>query len=341
MADETGIEWTGATWNPVRGCSRVSPGCESCYAEHTARRFAGPGQPYEGLLQLEGMCVCGHARKHHKKVQGAGAIGTCERCTACVVFTRGSDVPKPKWNGVVQLVREHVTDPLRWKRPRRIFVNSMSDLFHESLEDEIIAGLLGVMGMARQHEFQILTKRARRMLQVLTLIESHPDGPVRALEAAATNLLARCDGLDYLHPITLRYPFENVLLGVSAEDEQRARERIPFLVRSNAARRFVSYEPAIGPLASSVREITQLVSPLDWIIVGGESAQPGIAPRAFDPQWARDVLEGTRQTRCRVFVKQMGARPVGLRLAAKKGNDMSEWPADLRVRDFPEAVARF
>ncbi len=102
MSDKTSIEWTDATWNPIRGCSRVSEGCRHCYAEGVAYRFSGPGQPYEGLVRI-------------------GADGERRR----------------EWNGQVQFVEKHLLDPLRWKKPRRIFVNSMSDLFHENVTDDI------------------------------------------------------------------------------------------------------------------------------------------------------------------------------------------------------------
>src|SRR5689334_413781 len=123
MGDGTGIEWTDATWNPIRGCSRVSEGCRNCYAERVASRFSGPGMPYEGLAK------------------------------------------DGKWTGAVKLVQEHLEDPLRWKRPRRIFVNSMSDLFHESLKDHEIGAVFSVIEAARNrgHVFQVLTKRPERM----------------------------------------------------------------------------------------------------------------------------------------------------------------------------------
>jgi protein gp37 len=130
MAD-TDIQWTEKVWNCLRGCSRVSPGCGGaahvggCYAEKMAARFSGPGMPYEGLVTIG--------------KQGA------------------------RWTGVVRLVPKKLDEPLRWKKPRRIFVNSMSDLFHESLSNETIAAIFGVMGAAPQHTFQVLTKRARRM----------------------------------------------------------------------------------------------------------------------------------------------------------------------------------
>ena len=130
MGDKTGISWTDTTWNPVRGCSRVSAGCMNCYAETQAARIVrmgkGKSTAYDGLVKL----------------------------------TAGGE---PRWTGVVRLVPEHLADPLRWKKPRRVFVNSMSDLFHESLTNEQIAAVFGVMAAAPQHTFQCLTKRPARM----------------------------------------------------------------------------------------------------------------------------------------------------------------------------------
>ncbi len=121
----TKIEWTDATWNPVRGCSRVSPGCQHCYAERMARRSDRPGGAYEGLT------VLAH--------------------------------DGPRWNGKVRLVPEKLDEPLRWRKPRMVFVNSMSDLFHEDIPNEFIAAVFGVMAASPQHTFQVLTKRAERM----------------------------------------------------------------------------------------------------------------------------------------------------------------------------------
>ena len=129
MGDKSKIEWTDATWNPVRGCSVVSEGCRNCYAMQVAARFSGEGQAYEGLA--------------YRNSSGA------------------------HWTGKVRLVEEHLEDPLRWKRPRRIFVNSMSDLFHESLDEIDIGQVFGVMALAKQHTFHVLTKRPARMLSIL------------------------------------------------------------------------------------------------------------------------------------------------------------------------------
>ncbi|MBY6277267.1 DUF5131 family protein [Symbiobacterium thermophilum] len=141
MGDRTRIEWTDATWNPIRGCSRVSEGCRNCYAERMAARFSGPGRPYEDLVR----------RTPHG----------------------------PRWTGEVRLVEELLDAPLHWRRPRRIFVNSMSDLFHEAVPDEWIDKVFAVMALAEHHTFQVLTKRPERMLRYLT------DLPKRAANTPA------------------------------------------------------------------------------------------------------------------------------------------------------------
>ncbi len=130
MGQKTGIEWTESTWNPIRGCSRVSEGCRNCYAETVANRFKGPGEPYEGLIAKGG-----------------------------------------QWNGKVKLVEHKMDEPLRWAKPRMIFVNSMSDLFHPDVPDRVIADVFRVMAQAKHHTFQILTKRPERMKQFLNRVD--------------------------------------------------------------------------------------------------------------------------------------------------------------------------
>lgn len=350
MSDGTEISWTDATWNPVVGCSRVSAGCEHCYAERFAHRFSGPGGRYEGLTVL-------------------GKKG-------------------PRWTGKVRLVPEQLDRPLRWKRPRRIFVNSMSDLFHEELTNEDIAAVFGVMAAAPQHVFQVLTKRPERM--------------VRWFEAQASRVgidhwAARCVGMaayritggrtkDFLSWVdrlweyrtreeTRRlWPLPNVWLGVSVEDQKTADERIPLLLETPAAVRWVSYEPALGPvdftrltllrpvglapgawlnaLTGHVRGPDDLwPAHLDWIVVGGESG-PGARP--FDVSWARSVVQQCKAANVPAFIKQLGASPMwspdergdwwkgphvtsqgAPRFRDRKGADPAEWPEDLRVREFP------
>jgi protein gp37 len=337
MADKSSIQWTEATWNPIRGCSRVSEGCRNCYAERVAARFSGPGQAYEGLAEM---------------------------------------TPSgPRWTGTVRLVEEHLEDPFRWKRPRRIFVNSMSDLFHESLSDEDIDQVFAVMALCPQHIFQVLTKRAERMYRYLA-------GPYFPESRVHARLIAHGPP-ELLHDLDPSFPLKNVHLGVSVEDQKTADERIPWLLKTPAAVRWVSYEPALGPvrfgpLMTRVSDLPNMPrrTNLKWIVVGGESG-PGARP--FDIQWSRDTIAQCRAAGVPVFVKQLGRwpyegvltalelvsgekgrpRPTGqplteeaakkilddsgvketfpkyLKLRDGKGGDISEWPEDLKVREYP------
>lgn len=341
MSDQRdgGISWTDETWNPIRGCSRVSEGCRNCYAEKVAGRFSGPGLPYEGLVTI-------------------GEKG-------------------PRWNGTVRLVPEHLGDPLRWKRPRRVFVNSMSDLFHESLPFEAIAAVFGVMAAAPQHTFQVLTKRPKRALQFFAWAERETSaartarGPSRGQCSWPSSVGEEGDGL-IDHPGLNRWPLPNVWLGVSVEDQATADERIPLLLKCPAAVRWVSYEPALGlvnftsikralfnrrdairkamngPAALNGDQADACIAyPLDWIVVGGESG-PGARP--FDLAWARSVVAQCQSAEVPCFVKQLGADPreacercsaeghceaQRVHLRDRKGGDMSEWPEGLRVRQWP------
>jgi len=292
----TSIEWTDETWNPTRGCSRVSAGCEHCYAERQAIRHAGPGRPYEGLVRM----VNGH----------------------------------PVWTGRVVTVPEKLEEPLRWRKPRRVFVDSMSDLFHDDLPVDFLADVFAVMAIATRHTFQVLTKRPTNMLALLS------SGNFWIAVNAA--LWRRCEPvLPGGAPLIL----PNVWLGVSVEDQASADERIPLLLETPAAIRFVSYEPALGPvsLCAAIK--------VDWIIVGGESG-PGARP--IELAWVRDTIAWGRCSGVPVFVKQLGARPLEparpidvanptagrlqrmrIRLRDRKGGDPSEWPEDLRVREWP------
>lgn len=271
MAGKTTIEWTSATWNPVRGCSRVSPGCGGpnhqggCYAEKIAARFSGPGQPFEGFAERG---------------------------------THGG-----RWTGKMALVPEMVDLPLRWRKPRRIFVNSMSDLFHENLPDEAIGKVFSVMARAQRHTFQVLTKRSDRMR------------------------LYMYDASERAHPAP--WPLPNVWLGVSVEDRER-RYRIDHLRATPAAVRFLSFEPLLENIgALDLTDIHQA-------IVGGES---GPRSRDFEIEAARSIQLQCKQQGVAFFMKQLGAVPTlarrVLKLKSRKGGDMAEWPEDLRVREFP------
>jgi protein gp37 len=222
--DRTKIEWSDATWNPVRGCSRVSEGCRFCYAEAVAARFSGPGMPYEGLARMS---------------------------------SRG-----PRWTGAVRTVPERLVDPLRWRRPRRVFVNSMSDLFHEALSDAQIDEVFAVMALASSHQFQVLTKRPARMRAYLSALDvaervaraamlirpRRREDDDRVLDEISTNVLwgARLGGGFEARGFH-RWPLPQVWVGVSVENQATADERIPLLLETPAAVRFLSVEPLLGP----------------------------------------------------------------------------------------------
>lgn len=311
MGETTGIAWTDSSWNPLRGCSKVSAGCANCYAEREANRSSGPGRAYEGLVE------------------------------------------DGRWTGDVRVVLEHLDDPLRWQKPRRIFVNSMSDLFHENVSDETIAAVFGVMAAAPRHRFQVLTKRPERMQAWFQWVAGsapsldHPE--VRTCTLAAAKLIREPFGKHAGAGARgeLAWPLPNVWLGVSVEDQETADERILFLLRTPAAVRFVSAEPLLGPV--NLRQIAPfddfwtdaLDTPdpsfkLNWVIVGGESG-PGARP--CEPTWIGDLVEQCSETGCACFVKQMGtwhaARSRDIGYKHPKGGDPSEWAEHLRVQEYP------
>lgn len=225
MADRTGIEWTDATWNPVTGCTEVSPGCDHCYAKTFAERWRGTPGHY---------------------------------------FENGFDA---------QLRHDKLSQPLKWKKPRRIFVNSMSDLFHDAIDDVFLGLVWQVMADCPQHTFQILTKRHARMRSFLKGFE----------------------------------PLPNVWLGVSAESQQWADIRIPALLDTPAAVRFISAEPLLGPI-SLMRWLNggfgNVAPDLHWVIVGGES---GAGARIMSPDWARDLRDECVAADVPFLFKQWGA----------------------------------
>lgn len=356
MADQRidGIAWTDETWNPIRGCESVSEECRFCYAAELAARFSGEGLPFAGL-----------ARRSAK---------------------RGL----PQWTGKTMFIPERLGLPLKWKRPRRIFVTSVSDLFHGSFTNEQIAAVFGVMAAAPRHTFQLLTKRPERALEwfqwvgltdkhALVRIACYAEDHLMGLMSTSSLASALAPGIG-----AKTWPLPNVHLLVSAGTQASADKFIPTLLEIPATVRGVSCEPLLEPvnLRSVVvaQEGTKTWSlnvhcgwsvgttrhRIDWVIVGGES---GPRARQFDLRWARDIVAQCRRAGVPVFVKQMGERPVDacfrcvgkghvhgygehgadpewcpecggdgtdwLKLRDKKGGDPSEWPEDLRVREFP------
>jgi len=220
----------------------------------------------------------------------------------------------PEWTGQVRLVPEVLDQPLRWKKPRRIFVNSMSDLFHENVTDEWLDRIFAVMALAKQHTFLVLTKRPERMRRWFTTTASGAKREVLVWETAGRP--ERWPG----------WPLPNVWIGVSVENQQAADERIPILLATPAALRFVSCEPCLGPIdlsrylgAGEPGEIGNgrlHNSPsecptwydwcncvIDWVIVGGESG-PGARP--MHPDWVRSLRDQCREAGVPFFFKQWG-----------------------------------
>ena len=312
MAGRSDIEWCDASWNPIAGCSVVSPGCTHCYAMRMAARIermaAGRSSLYGGLTQPG----------------KAGAV----------------------WTGEVRAAGEEtLTAPLRWRAPRAIFVNSMGDLFHESVPDAWIDRVFAVIALAPQHTFIVLTKRAKRMREYFVgpwinqagvaarvaeaTLEFAPSrhklpNPPTVIELPVGPRLASGEPeFGFRRMISARaWPLPNVVLGVSAEDQQRADERIPDLLATPAAVRFVSAEPLLGPIdftmiptGEKFREHElcddalrgppdlQQGNRLDGVIVGGESG-PGARPMA--PGWARKIRDDCAAAGVPFFFKQWG-----------------------------------
>jgi len=238
MSDRSAIEWTDASWNPVRGCTKISPGCARCYAETFAERFRGvAGHPYE----------------------------------------QGFDL---------RLVAEKLAEPLHWVRSRMIFVNSMSDLFHEDVPAEYIVRVARIMEKANWHTYQVLTKRASRMRDLLR-----------------TDLQFAAD-------------LPHIWWGVSVENRRHGLPRVDVLRETPAALRFLSIEPLLedlGPLN---------LADIDWVIVGGESG-PGARPMQQD--WVLSIRDQCRVAGIPFFFKQWGGTrksQAGRTLEGQTHNDM-------------------
>lgn len=296
MVGKTNIEWTDASWNPIVGCSIVSPGCTNCYAMKMAHR-------------LQAMA---DKPRWTKKGVGTGHY------TGTTKVVNGNAI----WTGKLALAPEHVlTSPLRRKKPTTYFVNSMGDLFHEDCPDEWIDKVFAVMALCPQHTFQALTKRSKRM-------RDYFDDPYHRAEAIGAALGDMLDGdwiwgegkpyrqriegmISLAHGLTPDdqafasedfLPLPNVWLGVSAEDQKRYDERKEHLRNTPAAVRFFSFEPLIGQIIGDYFG--------EWSIVGGES---GRGARPMHPDWARSLRDQCAATGVPFFFKQWGEfAPEGL-----------------------------
>ena len=310
------IQWTEETWNPVVGCSKISAGCEHCYAEGMAKRLAYMDTPQYAAVVHE---------------QAPGRFGG--------------------WNGQTVLVESALQVPMRWKKPKMIFVCSMGDLFHESVPDEWIDEVFSMMAGCPQHTFQVLTKRAERLPRYFA------DAERRCIERLGDG----CGGLRVL---------PNVWIGVTVENQEQADARIPFLLSTPAAIHFVSVEPMLGPVdlgqALGIRRWAKVncshyaggcsrpenpaactdhpeskpesCTPeycvfghrgLDWVICGCESG-PGRRP--MDLAWAEVLEEQCRVAQVPFFMKQLQTAPSkGLKVV----KELDQFPEWLRVRAFP------
>jgi protein gp37 len=348
MSGPSAIEWTERTWNPIVGCSIHSAGCTNCYAMKMAGRL-------EAMASAHGSAFDGDPGPtgHY--------LGTTTKTKAGFV-----------WTGKVNVAPDSILmEPLRRKKATTWFVNSMSDLFHESVPDEVIDRVFAVMALCPQHRFQVLTKRADRMRDYIT-------GDRGELRAAITVNSLRL-GLGDPRPVA--WPLPNVWLGVSVEDQRAADERIPDLLATPAAVRFVSCEPLLGQV-----DLTWIAEPddeqdgvidslrgrnwidgfgwgdemprwryadgstchrryvnrnpaigrLDWVIWGGES---GPGARDFALEWGGAIVDQCLRAGVPVFGKQLGARPTfeGRRWHTddRKGGNPALWPEALRVRELP------
>jgi protein gp37 len=252
MSDKSKIEWTDATWNPVRGCTKVSPGCVHCYAETFAERFRGvPGHPFEFGFDL-------------------------------------------------RLVPEKLGDPIRWSKPKKIFVNSMSDLFHEEVPDEFIERVCQVMLAANWHIYQILTKRADRMAALL-------QGKLRTAANAP-----------------------HIWWGVSVENRKHGLPRIAKLRSAEPAVAFLSVEPLLEDLGPVD------LDGIDWVIVGGESG-PGARP--MSPEWVRSIRTQCKTQDVPFFFKQWGGVRKASTGRELDGQTWDEFPV-VALNPVPSATSR-
>ena len=253
MADKSAIEWTEATWNPTTGCDRVSPGCDHCYALTLSKRLKAMGSP---KYQLDG----------DPRTSGPGFRLT--------LHPSSLDVPR------------------RWGAPRLVFVNSMSDLFHDGVPLEFIKQVFEVIRETPQHTYQVLTKRAQRLSRVAGELDWPPNLPQHTYQVLTKRAqrLSRVAG-------ELDWP-PNLWMGVSVESRRYA-FRIDHLRKVPAAVRFVSAEPLLGSLGALDLEGIQ------WLIAGGES---GANARPMEPEWATELRDTCTSAGVAFFFKQWGGR---------------------------------
>ena len=278
---------------------KVSEGCRNCYAEKMSRRMAAIADA----------------------TVDRGLVPSTKMNSYTRVVKYKNDYPLAQWSNRVVCIDDALDVPMKVCKPTTWFVNSMSDLFHPDVSDSFQFAVFMTMAKCPQHTFQILTKRPEIMCERL---------------AKWSN-----DRVTFRSGITMPMPLPNVWLGTSIENQETADERIPHLLKCPAAVRFLSCEPLLGPIdITGYPHMFLGWSKIDWVIVGGESG-PGARP--FNIDWARSLRDQCRNTCVPFYMKQLGAKPrycgalksYPLKLKSRKGNDMAEWPADLRVREMP------
>ncbi len=279
---KTSIGWTDWTWNPTRGCTAVSPGCLNCYAGTMASRFSDPGYWGHGFAERNGK-------------PGGG-----------------------RWTGKVALVPNKLAEPLSWRKPRTCFVNSTSDLFHESLSFEEIAAVIGIIAASPRHTFQVLTKRAPRMREWFEWIAgagARCDYPADSVSVWARTAL-RGNGIagsrfrKATYKVMPSWPLPNLWIGVSAEDQKRWDERVWQLEDCPAPVRFVSAEPLLSRVDIGCPQV-------DQVIVGAESG-PGARP--MQTEWAASIRDQCKDAGVAFYMKQFST-PKG-----RKITDPTKWP---------------
>lgn len=321
----TTIQWTDATWNPIVGCTPVSPGCLNCYAARTA-------------LRMERLGVPAYQPVH------AGGTPYDKHETIRIAEVRSN---RPVFTGSVRLVESKIEEPLHWKKPRMVFVNSMSDIFHEDVPFDFIDRVFAVMALCPQHTFQILTKRPERMAEYLQCDRDEIIRPYYVLrqmsyiadvsQRKSLTRKAYRDAHQRYHEDYGRsrfWPLPNVWLGTSVENQTTANERIPHLLRCPAAVRFLSCEPLLGAVDLSEwldeadpsdfdREVHSIMrdiragaggssdavirDAIHWVITGGES---GPNARLCDVAWIESIVKQCKDAGVPCFVKQLGSLPI-------------------------------
>lgn len=313
----TNIEWTDKSWNPIVGCSKVSAGCVNCYAINQAYRN------WQMAKNLE------------KQKQGR---------LAYYQYLTTKNNSNLKWTGIIYFVEEALKIPLRRRKPTRFFVNSMSDLFHESAQTEWIDKIFAIMALCPQHTFQILTKRADRMAEYFAKNPQERWVPL-IWEFADSPCLGHL-----IEDLEQGKTLSNVWLGVSVENNA-ACDRIPYLIDTPAEIKFLSCEPLLEEIEFSWEEKQKEIytgggwvpddrqlcgnylSDIDWVIVGGES---GSRSRPCQISWIEKIVEQCLCFNVPVFVKQLGTNNNNnIKTKNRKGGDFDNFPEFLKIRQFP------